>query len=388
MGIFPAWQMWEVRRMRSGTVCAENFMICQESVMKLENSKLQRPRHGGDIYTKKVQSDFSVNVNPLGIPQPVKQALTAAVLQTAAYPEYENRLLRETIARDMGLRMENVLCGNGASELFAAVVHALKPKKAVIPLPSFYGYEWACGMEHADVHYVRLQESEGFAVTESLWDSLTAETDMLFLANPANPVGNGISEDLLYELFVHCRTCGITVLLDECFIEFTGQDSAVKWLNEFPNLVVVRAFTKIYAVPGIRLGYLLAQESICRKIARQLPEWNVSVLAQAAGIAVYSAQWEKDEYIRQTVRFTRKERAYLESGLKKIFGDGITIFLSDANFLLLKTELPLYELLLEQGILIRDCSNYQGLGNGYYRIAVKGHGENRRLISEMRNIWR
>lgn len=356
--------------------------------MKLENSKLQRPRHGGDIYTKKVQSDFSVNVNPLGIPQPVKQALTAAVLQTAVYPEYENRLLRETIARDMGLRMENVLCGNGASELFAAVVHALKPKKAVIPMPSFYGYEWACGMEHADVHYVRLQESEGFAVTESLWDSLTAETDMLFLANPANPVGNGISEDLLYELFVHCRTCGITVLLDECFIEFTGQDSAVKWLNEFPNLVVVRAFTKIYAVPGIRLGYLLAQESICRKIARQLPEWNVSVLAQAAGIAVYSAQWEKDEYIRQTVRFTRKERAYLESGLKKIFGDGITIFLSDANFLLLKTELPLYELLLEQGILIRDCSNYRGLGNGYYRIAVKGHGENRRLISEMRNIWR
>lgn len=355
--------------------------------MKLENSKLQRPRHGGDIYTKKVQSDFSVNVNPLGIPQPVKQALTAAVLQTGAYPEYENLLLRETIARDMGLHMENVLCGNGASELFAAVVHALKPKKAVIPVPSFYGYEWACGMEHADVHYVRLQESEGFAVTESLRDSLTAETDMLFLSNPANPVGNCISEDLLYELFVHCRTCGITVLLDECFIEFTGQNSAVKWLNEFPNLVVVRAFTKIYAVPGIRLGYLLAQEDICRKIARQLPEWNISVLAQAVGLAVYGGQWEKEEYIRQTARLVREEKAYLERELKKVFGDRITLFPSDANFLLMKTKLPLYEILLEQGFLIRDCSNYRGLGNGYYRIAVKGHGENIRLVKVLENFF-
>ncbi len=354
--------------------------------MQQEYPKMHRPRHGGDIYTKKVQYDFSVNMNPLGIPEPVKEALSAAVLQAASYPEYGNFTLREAIARDLGLHMENVLCGNGASELCAAVVHALKPKKAVIPVPSFYGYEWAAGMEHTTVQYVPLQESEGFAVTEGLKGSLTAETDLLFLANPANPAGSCIPQGLLYEILEHCRKREITVAVDECFIEFTGQDSAVKWLGEFPNLVVIRAFTKTYALAGIRLGYLLAQENICRKAARQLPEWNVSVSAQAAGLAVYSGQWEKDEYIRQTIRFVRKEKAYLEMELKKLMGDKIAIFPSDANFLLLKTEIPLYVLLLEQGILVRDCENYRGLGRGFYRIAVKGHGENRILADEINRL--
>ncbi len=349
--------------------------------MKPEYLKLQRPRHGGDIYTKKIQYDFSVNINPLGMPDTVKQAISSAVLQSAAYPEYENRLLREAIARDMGLHAENVLCGNGASELFAAVVHALKPKKAAIPVPSFYGYEWVAGMEHSDICYLPLQEPENFAVTENLLENLTGETDLLFLANPNNPTGNCISAELLDRIIMHCKNQGIMVVLDESFIEFTGREGAEKLACESENLIVVRTFTKIYAIPGIRLGYLIAQKDLCEKIERQLPEWNISVPAQAAGLALYIKNWGKDFYINKTVEMVKTERKYLTEEIKKMSGGRIKVFPSEANFQLLKTELPLYTQLLKQGILIRDCSNYRGLGNGYYRVAVRSHEENIRLLT-------
>ena len=139
------------------------------------------------------------------------------------------------------------------------------------------------------------------------------------------------------------------MVLDECFIAFTGMEGYVSWIWKYPHLIVVRAYTKIYAIPGIRLGYLLAQKDICEKIAHQLPEWNVSVIAQQIGMDILDDSipgWNRRKYLKDTIELIQEEKHFLKHELTKIFGDQMKIFPSEANFLLLKTQIPLYRLLL------------------------------------------
>lgn len=161
------------------------------------------------------------------------------------------------------------------------------------------------------------------------------------------------------------------MVLDECFIEFCEKEnSIVQKLTTYRNLLIVRAFTKIYAIPGVRLGYLMCSDKeLLQKIRVQLPEWNLSVFAEAAGIACLQQQ----EYLKKTVEYVAAERKFLTEKLQNL---GLQVILSDANFILFYSEKPLYKKLLQKGILIRDCKNFQGLSEGYYRVAVKSRREN------------
>lgn len=334
--------------------------------------------HGGDIYRNKVRIDFSVNINPLGVPEPVRAALHSAVDCCDRYPDIRAEQLAQEVARMTGTDRERLLFGNGASELFVAIVHAVRPKKILIPVPSFYGYERAAAAADAETVFYEMREDSNFALDSGIQNVLPMGIDLLFLANPNNPVGNRMDETLLTNIAEVCRERHITVVLDECFLEFTGQEERLsfrKRLDEFPNVLVVRAFTKLFAIPGVRLGYLICGDRALRgRVERQLPEWNLSVFAQAAGLAAC----RETGYRERTVRFVRTEREYLAGELSR---RGIGVYPSAANFLLLHTDLPLYELLLKQEILIRDCANYRGLKNGYFRIAVKTHQENELLVN-------
>ena len=208
-------------------------------------------------------------------------------------------------------------------------------------------------------------------------DVLREDLDLLFLASPANPVGNEISREMLRLLLKKCKECGITVVLDECFIEFAGKAHTQELLRDFKNLIIVRAFTKIYGIPGVRLGYLIADPHMRARIARQLPEWNLSVFAQRAGIVCAE---QAEQYLQDTVEYVKTERAYLREGLEAL---GIRVVSGEADFLLLYTTQPIYDRLLAKGILIRNCENFRGLGEGYYRIAVKKQEENEVLLREL-----
>ena len=341
--------------------------------------------HGGDIYRNEVRLDFSVNVNPIGMPVRVERALKKAVGNCCAYPDLSSGELKEKIERLTGVCREQILCGNGASELLLAALHGIRPKKTAILMPSFYGYEYAAAAAESAVLPVLLQKENGFCLPADLLQRLDADVDLLLLANPNNPTGAMIKADLLEKLLRECLQRNITVMLDECFLEFTGKEEAhsmKKKLSSYPNLIILRAFTKIFAIPGVRLGYLFCgNEELLQKIRPQLPEWNLSVFAQAAG----AASCGETAYIERTVRFVRKERAYLKEQLERL---GITVFPSETNFLLVHTKLPLYEELLKKKILIRDCGNFRGLENGYFRIAVKSRGENVRLLRAIREIVR
>lgn len=339
--------------------------------------------HGGDIYRNKVALDFSVNINPLDIPESVRRALTDAVESCRCYPDIHSEGLRHAISGMTGAKEEEILCGNGASELFPAIVRGIMPKKTLLPVPSFYGYERAAASQQGKIVYYEMEERNGFCVTKDMIGCLTEDTDLLFLTNPNNPVGNLIEPELLELMLHHCREKKITVVLDECFMEFTESRETASFLQrteEFPNLIVVRAFTKIFAMPGVRLGYLVCGDAGLRfRIAEQLPEWNLSVFAQAAGEAAAGER----QYVQETVEAVKRERDYLEKELQKT---GIRVYPGSANYLLIFTRIPLGEELLKQGILIRDCSNFRGLSKGYYRIAVKQRADNIRLLTEIRRV--
>ena len=334
--------------------------------------------HGGDIYTNKVKLDFSVNVNPLGIPKGVEDAMHQAVVLCQQYPDIRALELKEAVSKQLAVPKEYLLFGNGASEVFMGIMHTIKPRKVLIPIPSFYGYQYVTEAVESEIKYLFLEKENSFFPGEKLLEALTEGIDILFLANPNNPTGKRLERDYLREVLSICREKGIYVVLDECFISFCeGDVSFVSEIEEYPNLLLVQAFTKLYAIPGVRLGFLVSSnKGLIQKIARQLPEWNLSVFAQEAGIACV----KEKAFVEQTVEYVQKERAFFTEQLQKM---GLEVFAGEGNFILIYTQVPLYELLLERGILIRDCQNFKGLSKGYYRIAVKSREDNKILLREI-----
>lgn len=374
-------------------------------------------QHGGDIYRNKIKLDFSVNINPYGMPDSVRLALLRAIGDCDKYPDIQSMDLINSISKLTGVDGRFILPGNGASELFAAIVHAIKPRRTVIPVPSFYGYEKAAAMAvpletfsketaiaaalaeslevygerpaiaatmaESEVVFYEMKETADFKLDEGIREYLTEDTDLLFLANPNNPLGNLVEGGLLEQIAKDCKEKQICLVIDECFLDFTGEEEKYSFkgkLKEYPEVIVVKAFTKIFAIPGVRLGFLLCSDENRReKIQRHLPEWNLSVFAQAAG----RAACKETTYIKQTVKLVQEERDYLSEELRKM---GIKVYPSQTDYLFIRTEMPLYDKLLEKEILIRDCSNFRGLGRGYYRIAVKTHEENKQIINAVNEI--
>ena len=339
--------------------------------------------HGGDIYRNRIELDFSVNINPLGIPETVKEALHKAVENCDRYPDIDGEELKKAVSRMLEVPAEYLLFGNGASELFMACVHGIRPGRTVIPVPSFYGYEYAAGAAGGEIVYYGMREENVFRLGEEFFSVLTQDTGLLFVANPGNPFGTLMSREYLRKLLSHCRERGIYVVLDECFIEFCeGNRSFTDEMEEYDNLILVRAFTKIFAIPGVRLGYLVcSNRKLLGGIAGQLPEWNLSVFAQAAGCACAAQK----EFLIKTAGYVAKERQFLAEGLK---GAGIHVISGEANFLLVYSGEDLYGKLLKKGILIRDCGNYRGLSKGFYRIAVKSRKENETLLKAIEECAR
>lgn len=192
-----------------------------------------------------------------------------------------------------------------------------------------------------------------------------------------------VEPELLEKIAERCQKYGVTLILDECFVMFTGAEERYSFLKKYrnyPRVVIVRAFTKLYAMPGVRLGYLVCSDAaLTEAIRADLPEWNLSVFAQQAGCVACGQR----AYVEHSVAFVCRERAWLTEQLSEI---GITVFASNANFLMIKDGRPLAKELLKKGILIRDCSNYRGLSGGYYRIAVRRREENERLLAALAQV--
>lgn len=353
--------------------------------------------HGGNIYGNRIEYDFSVNLNPSGPPDAVRDALVKALNHVEEYPDPEYRELRRELANRWQLAEEQLVLGNGASELIPGIIRALAPKTCMVTAPCYSGYETAlnAAAPSCRIHRIFLREEDDFTLPKNICQEIArVKPDLLILTNPNNPNGKRISANRLREIAGACRGAGTVLLTDECFLALSGgdEDSLIHCIRSealpairigeegLPPTVVLRAFTKTFAIPGVRLGYAVCSGSLAARIRRELPEWNLSVFAQYAGLAAL----EPSGYMAASVEMIAQEREYLTAELKKL---GLRVFPSDANYILFQSrDRELHRKLLDKGILIRDCRDYHGLTAGFYRAAVRTRRENTALLRCLRNI--
>lgn len=343
-------------------------------------------QHGGDIYRNKIEYDFSSNINPLGMPRECVTAVQKAISHIGEYPDYCGGDLCRAIAKREEVKFTHIIPGNGAAELIYALCYTVKPKEVLGMAPAFSEYENAAVAAGGTMRFWNLKEHLGFSLEddseEAFLNEIKEDTGILFLCNPNNPTGTVIDKHRLLRIAKRCEVTGTYFCIDECFLPFLEKENRYTMKHEleaFPHLLVLRAFTKIYGMPGLRLGYVLsANEMLSERLRRCLPPWNTSVIAQAAG-----AEALKDEsFVNQTRLLIKEEKAYLIRELRNGLAD--RIYASEANYIFFHSRTDLKKYLLEKKILIRDCSNYRNLSKGYFRIAVRNHQENKELIRRWR----
>lgn len=337
--------------------------------------------HGGDWAGYRAQYghdalDFSANVSPLGLPQGVANAIAAALPHADRYPDPLCRALRAKLAPHEGIPAESILCGNGAADLIFRLVWAAKPRTALVTAPTFA--EYAAALESAGCAVRRhfLQAEVDFAVTDSILSSITPEVDMVFLCQPNNPTGQLASPALVEQLLHRCEVCGAVLVVDECFLDFLPEGDALsaKRLLHSPNLVILKAFTKLYGMAGVRLGYCICSDEarLARMQAAGQP-WAVSGLAQAAGIAAL----DETDYVSRVRALIAAQRPLLANGLRAL---GLRVIEGRANYLLFQAPETLGDALKRKGAVVRSCGNYPGLSACWYRTAVRTETENRQLL--------
>jgi len=320
---------------------------------------MEQYRHGGEIYDKKVTLDFSVNTNPLGLPEGVRKALITNAYSFSLYPDNKYNELKTALADYEKLDRDFIICGNGASDLIFRLCYALKPKKAMVTAPAFSEYEKALREVGSSVAYYPLKEEEDFQVTGQLLNQLDKTLDLLFLCCPNNPTGSLIPQELLKEIVEQCHNNDIFLVMDECFMDFTDEEDK-------------------YSLKRYLIGYgLCGNKDLLKQIAGIGPAWNVSIPAQIAGVNAL----KENSYRLESRELIKRERNYLYGGLCAL---GLKVFVPAANYIFFKGAQSLYEELLAKGILIRQCDNYAGLNKEFYRVAVKNHNENEILLKEIK----
>ncbi|SJN52853.1 Threonine-phosphate decarboxylase [Vibrio ruber DSM 16370] len=338
--------------------------------------------------------DFSANINPLGMPSALRAALIAQIDCVERYPDIDYQHLHQAIARhhanqihrsEGGFPASYVVAGNGATELIYQWVLHTQPRHALIVEPTFAEYRQALTRVGCEIEGFVLQESEGFALTERLLDTLHQGLDCLFLCTPNNPTGLMPEADLLQRIVTRTAQLGIRLFVDESFIDFLPQHRGLTdVLEHHPHLFVLRSMTKFYAIPGLRLGYLLsANQPVLAALRNQREPWTINAFAALAGEILFT----DDGYAEQTYHWLHSEQSYLFQGLSQL--PGLTVYPPAANYIffrLHRADFDLQHALMQRNILIRHCANYRGLSPQYYRVAIRARAENQQLLRALRDV--
>lgn len=338
-------------------------------------------KHGGDILSHRDRFegkliDFSSNINPLGYPEKLNGAIMDGIAEMAVYPDIKYRNLKKEISDYLGCRIDEVIVGNGAVEVINNF--SILFKRVLVVTPCFIEYierPLVIGRE-----VVRLPLGADFCITIEEIIRMLKEGDLLILGNPNNPTGKRIDKDTLIEIHSLVIKNNAFLLLDEAFFEFCDYDyDSIELFRDSENVCVIRAATKFFALPGVRLGYAFTSRSMAIKYDTVAIPWCVNVFADIAGSVIFK---DKD-YITRSKRYMAEQRRRLLMQLKDI--EGIKAIDTDCNFILIKllrgNEDDIFDFLIKRGIIIRKASSFEGLDKSYIRIAVKTFENNQYLVN-------
>ena len=317
------------------------------------------------------EEDAKAQLTPMNFEPEAEEAISLLV------PKYISSILYgafvEAVASENGARMQAMDSATSNAEEMIDDLE-LKYNRA---------RQGAITQELTEICYYKKREATGFQLEEDFLDLLNEDIDMVFLCSPDNPTGKLIDRGMLWKILARCETYGIRMVLDECFIDFAENAATASILADtkrWRTLFILRSLTKMHAIPGIRIGYAVTSDmEFLEKMEQSRQPWSVSIPAQAAGMASLKERMR----VKRTCDFTNRERIWMENELDKL---GITHYPSDANFILMRSGINLYEKLKKQKILVRDCSNYKGLGEGYYRVCMRQRGDNQKLIDALGEI--
>lgn len=364
-----------------------NDRFVGEEVNRREK-KPERLVHGGDWAGFEERFgyeplDFSVNVSPLGLTEGIKTAVIEMLETADRYPDPLCRRLRKAIAEREQVEEGSCLCGNGADDLIFRLAAAVKPRKALITAPTFSEYRAAMELQGTEIEEFELKEIDGFSLTEEFIEHIKADTDIVFICEPNNPTGVTTPRNLLKKILERCAEVGALLVIDECFNDFLDEpesQSMREFLYDFDNLLILKSFTKLYAMAGIRLGYCLCyDENLLKKIRKSGQEWSVSSLAENAGLAAL----REVGYVSELRRLVKSER---ERVVRELGDMGIDRVYGEADYLLFHAREGLADELETRGILLRRCENYSGLGPGWFRIGLKKREDNNILLKAMKEV--
>lgn len=342
--------------------------------------------HGGntDIFKENCIIDFSANINPLGLPGKVRRIISDNIHNLSRYPQAESSDLKDAIAAFHNVSPENILIGNGSIELIHLIPRAFKTRRCLIITPSFSEYEFAARLSGAKVVFAGAYEQDGFKLPLSKLEKLIPRVDMVFLCNPNNPSGALTPREDISVLLKICNKHKVMLTLDEVFMDFVNNANGFSLAfcaHRQSRLIVLKSLTKFFALAGLRVGYLISSRAIIKRMLELQYPWNVNVLAQAVSREVIKDK----EYIKKSRALISREMVYLFEHLRAI--KGLKAFAPGSNFILCKLEgakiksaNKLQERLLRYCLLIRDCGNFRGLNERFFRVAVRTRRENSELI--------
>lgn len=341
---------------------------------------MERYEHGGQIYdaTGKIGDwlDFSANINPF-TSEKIFKTLAENLRGIVNYPDAHAAELKNAICRRYDVSANNLVLLNGAAEFFYLYMFVTRPKRVVIPVPSFGEYERAARAAGCDVKFFQTHAENNFTLDVDALLKILSPEDCVMLANPNNPTGNLLTVEKILRIAEISR-----VIVDESFIDFTNAPSVKNFVSE--KISAVRSLTKIFAIPGLRLGFALVDEISARKLNSAKDVWNVNFLAQKVGAEILA----DDDFLRQTRIKLVTEQKFFVNRLSKL---PIKIFPPSANFVLFKVkstavaEKILHDL-RQKRILLRHCANFVGLDGSFLRTAIRSHEENLRLLAALEKL--
>ncbi len=344
--------------------------------------------HGGRHYVKDGGDliDFSTNVNPLGASRKVHQAIRQNIELISLYPDPDSKTFKRAVMDYLQIGDEDcIVAGNGANELIHlfADVFVGKDEKAVIPVPTFFEYEFACDKNSANITYVELEDFR--LEPEPVLAAMDKQTKAVFVCNPNNPTGLLAERQGVAKILDHAYNNGTLVLLDECFMEFVEEpqrNSFVSAVKEYDNLLVLRTLTKAFGLAGLRAGYAVASTKMARLLNKVRVPWGVNALAQVAAVAALKDR----EHLRKTRTLVKREKPYLLRAISRMHR--FAPCSSDTNFFLVTLKntdsVSLKSRLLKKHrVLVRDCSSFTGMGTDHVRVSVQRRSENNILIDAL-----